>query len=219
MRQISVKVSNDAERDAVLKNFEACGCRWGSGDKPTFFHPYRAYPYYLNRHVSGKDAWIGHHFKPLYKEIPVERFVEKMKETKKVKKITICSDGKTVTATDERGRTGVAKCSPEDEFSLGYGAKLAIERMDGIKVGDDVVVIDSGRGYSTYSEFFSIHGIDAGIAARFEYGHRVKEGTEARVLAIHKHEWGDVDIAVIEERKRKCFETVHLVGVDGLAKE
>lgn len=49
------------------------------------------------------------------------------------KSVHIYSDGKTTTATLKGGkvtvRTAVAKCSPEDEFDLKIGAKLAIERL------------------------------------------------------------------------------------------
>lgn len=53
------------------------------------------------------------------------------------------------------GRTGVAKCSPEDEFSLGYGFELAVSRAmntDCINIGDDFWYV-STRGrvcHSTY---------------------------------------------------------------------
>ena len=49
------------------------------------------------------------------------------------KSVHIYSDGKTTIATLKGGkvtvRTAVAKCSPEDEFDLKIGAKLAIERL------------------------------------------------------------------------------------------
>ena len=57
--------------------------------------------------------------------------------------ITILSDGKTVTARDNKtGTQANARCSPEDEFNLSTGASLAVERLfekySEIKVGDRV---------------------------------------------------------------------------------
>lgn len=57
--------------------------------------------------------------------------------------ITILSDGKTVTAkNDKTGTEAIARCSPEDEFNLAIGASLAIERLiekeREIKAGDIV---------------------------------------------------------------------------------
>lgn len=37
--------------------------------------------------------------------------------------------GNTVTVTDEKGNTGVARCSPEDEFNISTGISLALERL------------------------------------------------------------------------------------------
>lgn len=34
------------------------------------------------------------------------------------------------------GRKGIAKCSPEDEFDFGIGAKLAFERLTGTNTGE-----------------------------------------------------------------------------------
>lgn len=50
-------------------------------------------------------------------------------------KVVILRNGTTVTATQyvdgEKCGTGVAKCSPEDEFDFAFGAKLALERLFG----------------------------------------------------------------------------------------
>ena len=50
-------------------------------------------------------------------------------------KVVILRNGTTVTATQyvdgEKCGTGVAKCSPKDEFDFAFGAKLALERLFG----------------------------------------------------------------------------------------
>ena len=55
----------------------------------------------------------------------IEEKVEKIKDT-----IVIKSDGKTVTAYCGKDK-GVAVCSPDDEFDLYTGAKLALDRLFG----------------------------------------------------------------------------------------
>ena len=55
----------------------------------------------------------------------IEEVVEKKEET-----IVIKSDGKTVTAYCGKDK-GVAVCSPDDEFDLYTGAKLALDRLFG----------------------------------------------------------------------------------------
>lgn len=48
----------------------------------------------------------------------------------KPNKVLIYQNGKEVIAKDTTtGRTGVARCCPEDEFDFGYGARLALERL------------------------------------------------------------------------------------------
>lgn len=50
-------------------------------------------------------------------------------------KVVILRKGNTITATwyadDKKCGTGVAKCSPENTFDFGFGAKLALERLFG----------------------------------------------------------------------------------------
>ena len=72
--------------------------------------------------------------------------------------IVIASDGKTTTAWLKQGektvKTAIAKCSPDDEFSLEIGAKLALNRLfeaecvkqDHYKVGDKIKLKDCFEG-------------------------------------------------------------------------
>ena len=209
MRNIKVKVNNDKERDAVLKNFGELGCKWLMGPDAMEFKPRGKYPYYLVRRNGriGYNEWTA---LDICKTIPVERFMKDMK------KITIVSDGKTVTATDEEGRKGIAKCSPEDKFSIGYGAKLAIERLDEIKVGDEVVVTDTVLCYNLFAKFFDIYGIDVYTAARYCYGTSVPYKMNGRVLAVHPHPDHNDTIAVVEKITKTGRASVYLVSTEGL---
>lgn len=212
MRNIRVKVYNDKERDAVLKNFGELGCKWRGGQDAMKYEPRENYPYYLLRYNGRIEYGQMKHSKlsAVCKTIPAERFIKGMK------KITIVSDGKTVTATDEKGRKGIAKCSPEDKFSIGYGAKLAIERLDDIKVGDEVVVTDTGKCYRLFAKFFDIYGIDVYTAARYCYGTCVPDKMNGRVLAVHPHPDHNDTIAVVEKITKTGRASVYLVSTEGL---
>ena len=63
---------------------------------------------------------------------PIEEETKGAKEMKETK-VVILRDGNTVTAAQYidgvKVNTGVAKCSPEDSFDFGTGAKLALERL------------------------------------------------------------------------------------------
>lgn len=54
---------------------------------------------------------------------------DNMLESSKSKKYEIIVEGNTVTVTDDKGNTGIAKCSPEDEFNLSTGISIAIDRL------------------------------------------------------------------------------------------
>ena len=206
MRAISVKVSNPKERDAVLKAFERCNCHWRGGETPTKWRPMRNYPYYIDRR---KDGVLTYGVKNLFKILPVEKFMGGEQEM-----ITIYSDGKTVRAVGKDGSTGVAKCSPEDEFNLSVGAKLAIDRMFEIEVGDKVEVKDNGATFDAYTDFFEQNKLPREMAARYMYRTVPCNGAVGDVVAIHKHESGYCDVAVVEGRNGD----IYLLNVRGLKK-
>lgn len=214
MREITVKVNSDIERDAVLKAYEEIGCRWREGQKPTTWHsPYLTYPYFIDRYKDGSLACGKRTL--LTKEIPIRRFrgfMVKKTKSKSNLKISIYSDGKEVKDVGENGEIGIAKCNPEDKFSLETGAKLAIERMFGIHVGDVVRVVNEGKGYSTYINFFDHHNLSSEITARYAYKEYLTDGHRAKVIAIYPHESNGDRIAVLSATNNK----IYLVGVEGL---
>ena len=101
--------------------------------------------------------------------------------------ITWDGESKTVRAVYKVGNEVVdrreANCHPDDNFDFFTGAKLALERVevnsdieehvesDEINVGDTVVVVDDGKGYSTYTKWFTDNGY-AEFLPRYAYGVR-----------------------------------------------
>ena len=113
-----------------------------------------------------------------------------------MKKIKLYVDGnKTIARMD--GKVGVAKCSPEDEFDIFVGAKLALERLEEkcksyswLKKGmdyfvpninsEELYVIYTYKGYKMDSEMK-----DRGLAFKTQ-----EEAVEAakKMLAVLKNE-------------------------------
>lgn len=207
MRSISVKVSNPNERDAVLKAFERCNCHWRGGETPTAWRPMRNYPYYIDRR---KDGVLTYGVKNLFKILPVEKFMGGEQEM-----ITIYSDGKTVRAVGKDGSTGVARCSPEDEFDLSVGAKLAIDRLDTIKTGDIVRVENNGELYRGFYSFFGEHKLPIDWAGRYQYTQSLPNDAEGIVLAIQTNRGRKIAVLNFGHKDRG---RIYLVGVDGLKK-
>ena len=113
----------------------------------------------------------------------------------------------------------VAKCHPDDTFDFMVGAKLAMERMKeenqkpdhGLRIGDKVEVVDDGKEYTTYYEWFKAYNeIELGL--RYTYASPVTKGEVGVVKAIHPHKrFGDMVVA-IENRGG----VVYLVAEEGL---
>lgn len=111
-----------------------------------------------------------------------------VKESEKMSvHITWDGESKTVRAVYKVGNEVVdrkeANCHPDDNFDFFTGAKLALDRIevnsdieehtkiDEIKIGDIVTVVDEGQGYSTYTNWFVKHGYEE-FLPRYAYGVR-----------------------------------------------
>lgn len=86
------------------------------------------------------------------------------------KHIEIAADGKKVFAKIIEGnkvvKTGVAKCSPEDEFDFETGAKIAFERLfpkkfdwEMFKLGKFAIALDTRKKYDDFMKLCKLHGI------------------------------------------------------------
>lgn len=95
--------------------------------------------------------------------------------------IVITSDGKTVIARAVNGKLGVAKCNPEDKFSLATGAQLALKRLLEFQVGDWVECIKPDCSYTTYYNFIAKY-CSKDECARYAYGQEMPKGTQGKLL-------------------------------------
>lgn len=87
------------------------------------------------------------------------------------------SDNKVIATDQLSGKTGVAKCCPEDEFDFAEGAKLAFDRLmrnmsepaNDIKVGDNVKIVDTGKMYSANDDWVMKNVKDDTLRVRYAY--------------------------------------------------
>lgn len=95
-------------------------------------------------------------------------------------------EGKTVTITDENGRTRTANCAPDDTFNLGEGVDIAMSRLHDktIRVGDIVKVTRPGQCYTTYVRWIEHNVKSVREAALYRYNESIESGHHYKVLHI-----------------------------------
>ena len=121
-----------------------------------------------------------------------------------------------------------ATCHKDDQFDIGEGAKVALDRLkekkekadDSIKIGDTVKIVDAGRTYSKVKNFKDIR-----TAARYRYGVTPFNYMICKVVGWYDNEKTK---AIIEEDVGKqlgnpaydtsCYNGIYVIGVDGLKK-
>lgn len=121
-----------------------------------------------------------------------------------------------------------ATCHKDDQFDIGDGAKVALDRLKEkkektdapIKIGDTVKVVDAGRTYSTVENFNDIP-----TAACYRYG-----VTPFKYMTCEVVGWYDNEktMAIVKEDvgkqlgnpeyDMKCYDGIYVIGVDGLKK-
>ncbi len=125
--------------------------------------------------------------------------------------------------------TAVAKCDPEDEFSLSMGVALAMDRLskelgkDKIEVGDKVRIKNNSLSYTTYASWIKKNIDDVGLAACFVYGQIPYEDDAVYVVkAIAPWDTNtEYNVNKMLAYVQKCFafnEPCYLIRVDGLEK-
>ena len=79
------------------------------------------------------------------------------------------------------------------------------------KVGDKVMVVDNGRTHSTYDEWLIKNNVNLKSAIKWKNGLSPENGGEYVIKEIHKHEYYDADLALIEDA-----ENAYIINIEGL---
>ena len=121
-----------------------------------------------------------------------------------------------------------ATCHKHDQFDIGEGAKVALDRLNDkkddqrIKIGDTVKLVRGGRAYTGIKHFD-----DAEFACRYRYGVSPLVGMEGEVVG-----WFNgvkEGVAIVEEDCGKnlgnpayahldCYHGIYVIGSDALKK-
>ena len=115
---------------------------------------------------------------------------------------TLTIEGKTITITDEDGRTKTANCAPGDIFNLGEGVNLAMSRLHDktIRVGDIVKVTHPGQCYTTYVSWIEHNVKSVREAALYRYDESIKTDRHYKVLHIADHgKSADGDLCYVQK--------------------
>ena len=116
-----------------------------------------------------------------------------------------------------------ATCHKDDQFDIGDGAKVALDRLkekkEGkLKVGDKVEIVDGGDSYAT------LDNVDPKFAIRYRYGCIPIKGTMGRIVG-----WHNDNIAYVEVRTQEylgdpkygnlhCNNSIYAMGIFALKK-
>lgn len=93
-----------------------------------------------------------------------------------------------ITLLDNKGNKYVAKCHPEDNFSISEGIKEAFKKKEqdnAIKIGDTVKVTDNSESFTKLDRFFDKHNLER-YASKYRYGTYPCNGTIGKVVGIVK---------------------------------
>ena len=115
---------------------------------------------------------------------------------------TLTIEGKTITITDEDGRTRTANCAPDDTFNLGEGVDIAMSRLHDktIRVGDIVTVTRPGQCYTTYVGWLEHNVKSIREAALYRYDESIETGRHYKVLHIADHNQNtDGDLCYVQK--------------------
>ena len=110
------------------------------------------------------------------------------------------------------GATGVKKASTSSYTSSSVVSN-STNNPNGVKVGDTVIVSDSGKRYSSYSSWFTTNAPH--LASRFAKDKPLPSGTFT-ILTMAYHSTGSTTICCAIENN--ADKSVHLIGAAGLKK-
>lgn len=122
---------------------------------------------------------------------------------------------------------GIAACDPQDEFDLGEGAKMAMNRLnlllndkfgDNIKVGDTVKIVNFGKFYTTYCNWVDKNVTSSYDKCRYAFK-QTPNNNIGKVLYMAKHESQNTMLAFIEVKTAEGYtDPCYLISVEGLKK-
>lgn len=128
MKNTIIKCKSEEEYKAVLKKLEEKGCTWLSGHKPTEKSYYNEGYESIVVDDNTLTASSGVRVRDGFEIITADDFIGN-------KPIIIYKNGRNVVALDKNtGKSGIAKCHPDDEFDFYTGANLAFSRLTGCKL-------------------------------------------------------------------------------------
>lgn len=92
----------------------------------------------------------------------------------------------TITLLDSKGNKYVARCHPEDNFSISEGIKEAFKKKEQdnvIKIGDIVKVTNSSESLTRLDNFFNKYKLER-YASKYRYGTYPYNETVGKVVGI-----------------------------------
>lgn len=103
-----------------------------------------------------------------------------------------------ITLLDNKGNKYVAKCHPEDNFSISEGIKEVFKKKEQdntIKIGDTVKVINNSESFTRLDSFFNKYRLEK-YASKYRYGTYPCNETIGKVVGIV---YDDKIVAVVIE--------------------
>ena len=128
------------------------------------------------------------------------------------------------TADDDVPTKSHATCHKDDQFDIGEGAQVALDRLKEkkeepkFKVGDEVEIINSGYSFAT------LDNVDTKFAIRYRYGCVPVNGTRGKIVG-----WYNDRVAYVEVQADKylgdpnytsidCNNSIYAMAIRGLKK-
>lgn len=176
----------------------------------------------FTKKYKGNNCWY----------IPMDAPYLKLIHSANTESIHITCDGNKVHAILKHDgkvvKRAEARCHPDDVFDFETGAEIAFNRLfnegkedkkkdDEIKVGDIVRVVNKGRIYPTYYEWFDKYAPE--FASRYAYCNTMTREMY-KVLAMHKHDFRNDMLYAIQEWDSFNGESspIYLISADGIEK-
>lgn len=118
---------------------------------------------------------------------------------------TLTIEGNKIKLSDKEGNVGMARCHPDDEFSLTAGVKKAFaklkEEQEKIDIGDMVEIVNPDNGaLPGFTSCFKNPRAQK-YAPYFRYGVVPVKGTIGQIVYVNN----DQDIYLVQEKESPCY--------------